>query len=166
MTDTDEIVAAIAREAGELATDTTQITTPPRYIVLDNLTETTKASHFVCAPGTFPLTEVGDTIIYADDIFDESKEVIGHTVGIARVIQKHDTDGHVITHYEEIVQLEDGLIKAAGAFDRQSMLTGNCIRLQAEGLSGRYVGMSGFREWQLIPPVTDATVLLRIVLAG
>jgi hypothetical protein len=163
---TEDIVTAISDDAGEFTPDTTQITAAPRYIVLDNMTEQTNASHFVCAPGVIPATEVGDTFIYVDDIFNTSGETIGHAIGIARVLQKHDTDGHPITQHEEIVEMQDGLVRAIGVFDRHSMLAGECVRLQAEGLSGRYAGMAGFREWQLIPPMSNRTVRMRIVLAG
>jgi hypothetical protein len=162
----DEYVNAIAEQVGEVSVDRKQIDAPPQYIVFDNLTEQTKAYHFVAMPGAFPMTTVGDTVVYEDDIFNADKEIIGHTVGMARVVLKRETDDHIFAEYDEVVQLEEGLLRATGTFDRNSLLAGACVRLKLEGVSGRFVGMSGFREWQVIPPITDAFVVMRMVLAG
>jgi Allene oxide cyclase barrel like domain len=162
---TEDIADTISAQAGLQSVDSTQITTPPELIVLDNMTERIKSSYFVCPPGEFPMTTEGDSSVYTDDIFNEAGEVVGHTVGMARVLRI--ADGKVITQFEEIVELGDGIVRGIGAFDRNAILAGECVRLQVEGMSGRYVGMSGFREWQLIPPISrDGAVALRIVLAG
>ncbi|HUR07918.1 MAG TPA: hypothetical protein VM347_35620 [Nonomuraea sp.] len=163
---TEDLVATLAEQVGEVSTDTKQIETAPVYIVLDDMTERTKAFHFVAAPDAFPMTSVGDSVVYEDEIFNADKEVVGHTIGMARVVRKRESDDHIFAEYDEVVQLQDGIMRATGTFDRNALLAGACVRLKLEGLSGRYAGMSGFREWQVIPPLTDAFVRLRMVLAG
>jgi hypothetical protein len=162
---TEDIIATIAAEHGLESVDDTKIKTPPRLIIFDNLIEKIKSNYFVCAPGEFPMRSEGDSVVYADDIFNENEEVIGHTVGMGRVLRI--ADGKVITQFEEIVELSGGIVRGIGTFDRNAVLAGECMRLQVEGLSGEYAGMVGFREWQLVPPLTsDGTIAMRIVLAG
>jgi hypothetical protein len=162
---TEEIVAAIAAEANLESVDNTQIKTPPQLIILDNLVERIKSNYFVCPQGEFPMRSEGDSVVYADDIYNEKQEIIGHTVGMGRVLSI--SDGKVITQFEEIVELPGGIVRGIGTFDRNAVLAGECMRLQVEGLSGEYAGLAGFREWQLIPPITsDGAISMRIVLAG
>jgi hypothetical protein len=160
------VTEMVAKLEANIKIDSQQIEADPTYIVIDNITEQTSAFHIISTNPLAPMSEVGDSGVYYDNIFSESKEIIGHTVGYIRAIAKDPADGHLITQFEEIVELEDGIIRAYGPFDRSTLLSGACVRLTVEGLSGKYAGMGGFREWQIIPPLAEATVRVRMVLCG
>jgi hypothetical protein len=67
-----------------------------------------------------------------------------------------------MTHYEEAIELPDGTLRSSGTIDRQLMLGGEWARFPVIGTGGKFLGLTGTREWGLILPVSTMTVNLRI----
>ncbi len=117
------------------------------------LSEQTMNYYFTGASATVPVQNVGETLIYHDNIYDADNQVVGHAVGFVSAVYKRPSDGHLMTQYYETVQLPDGSISDSGLNDRYTIFSGGVAHFHAIGTSGRYLGKTGTRDWQLIPPV-------------
>lgn len=132
-------------------------------IVIDNVTEKTVHYNYIGHNEPLPIQEVGESIVYFDEIYDATGATVGHTVGM--VVATHVApNGHLMTHYEEAIELPEGTLQSSGTIDRQEMLAGGWARFPVVGTGGKFLGLSGVREWQLILPVSTMTVNLRISL--
>ncbi|MFD8483832.1 hypothetical protein [Kitasatospora sp. NPDC059673] len=134
-------------------------------IVIDNVTEKTVRYHYIGQNEPLPIQKVGDGIVYFDEIYDAEGATIGHTIGMVTATHVA-ANGHLMTHYEEAIELPDGTLRSAGTIDRQDMLAGGWARFPAVGTGGKFLGLTGIREWGLILPVSTMTVNLRITLNG
>jgi hypothetical protein len=110
--------------------------------------------------------QVGDAASFYDNVYDGSTDtVVGHVVGMVVAVQKR-ADGHLITHYTDEMVFPDGAIRADGRADRSEVLTGKTVRYPAVGLSGRYAGKAGYREWNTIipdvPPENPGDIRIRL----
>jgi hypothetical protein len=132
-------------------------------ILLEDMTEKTVQYSYIGKHDPLPIQQVGDAITYFDEIYNADGETIGRAVGLVTATHLAP-NGHLMTHYEDAVELPEGTLRSSGAVDRQEMLEGACIKFAVVGTSGKFLGLSGLREWQLILPVTTMTVNLRISL--
>lgn len=124
-------------------------------LTLTGVTEQTLTFNYVGSPpAPTPIREVGDTLTYWDDIYAPDGTVIGHTVGMVAAVRK-TADNRLITQYHETVTVPDGNIMTTGYMDREAMLHGGVVHLSAIGVSGKYAGKKGFRDWWIIPPIPD-----------
>ncbi|TCO60813.1 allene oxide cyclase barrel-like domain-containing protein [Actinocrispum wychmicini] len=140
-------------------------------VVVDNVTEQTIRHESVGAGGLG--MHVGDAATFYDNIYDgNSNTVVGNVVGIVGAVSTRPSDGHLMTHYTDDVLFPDGAIRADGIADRNLVLTGKPVRYPAVGLTGRYAGKYGYREWNTIIPQTpptnpgDIRIQLKMVLCG
>jgi hypothetical protein len=130
-------------------------------ILIDNITERTVQLNFIGEQEPLPVQKVGDALNYFDEIYNADGETIGHAVGW--VLATHlAPNGHLMTHYEHAAELPDGTLRAGGTVDRQDMIEGRLIVCPAIGTGGKFLGLSGVVEWQLILPNTTMTVNMRI----
>lgn len=138
---------------------------------IENLVERTVNYYYVgSTPNPTPIQQVGDSVIYYDDIYNASGGVIGHAIGYVTAVYE-DSPGHLVTEYHEAVELPQGRLTTTGYVDRQDLFTGATLHLQAVGLSGEFANKHGYRNWALkqpIPvPLTDAEpVIVTISLCG
>jgi hypothetical protein len=136
--------------------------------VINNVTEETVGLYYI---GTTPqrMTEPGDTAVYYDNIYDSvdstSGAIIGHVVGYMTGLYKL-ANGDLMTQYSEDVQLADGTIRDSGIINRASMMQGDAVTFAAVGTSGEYLGQRGYREWQLVPPLSSELASVDIQLCG
>lgn len=132
--------------------------------------QTVRFDYIGSDPNPTPLQKVGDTVTYYDDIFDAEGRVIGHAVGYVTG-DYEPTPGHLITSYKETVQLPQGRLTTTGLMERQKMVVGDTVHLQAEGRSGAFAGKTGYRDWALqkpiqVPLTKDEKVDMSILLCG
>lgn len=127
----------------------------PYQLDTQGWTEKTVYIRYIGPANPFPGSEVGSAGVYYDDIYDEEGTVVGHTVGYAEAIEKRESDGHIIMTYYESIELPEGMLKATGTIDQTTIFAGEWIHLDLKGTSGKFLGMSGSRDWQAIPPFQE-----------
>jgi hypothetical protein len=125
-----------------------------RCTVIDNLTEQTMAHDYVGQSQTVPVQNVGESLVYYDNLYDQQNKVVGHAVGFVSGIYKRPSDGHLMTQYYETVELPDGTFSDNGINDRLAVFDGGTAHFDAIGTAGKYLGWKGTREWQFLPPIT------------
>jgi hypothetical protein len=130
-------------------------------ILIEGITEKTVHYNYIGEQDPLPIQKVGDAITYFDEIYNADGETIGHAVGLVTATHLAP-NGHLMTHYEDAVELPDGTLRSSGTVDRQEMLEGAHIHFAAIGTGGKFLGLTGLREWQLILPATTMTVNMRI----
>ena len=123
-------------------------------IVVENITERTVKFNYIGELQPLPVNKVGDALIYFDEIYDADGATIGHVVGMATATEVLP-NGHLMTHYEEAIELPDGTLRSSGDQDRQLMLAGELVRHEVVGTGGKYLGLTGTREWAVASPVAD-----------
>ncbi|WUI00909.1 hypothetical protein OHR68_03560 [Spirillospora sp. NBC_00431] len=143
-----------------------------RCEVLDGLREQTIRFESL---GTGSLEmQVGDSGSFYDNIYDASGKTIGNVVGVVTAIYKN-SDGHLMTKYAEAVKLPGGMVRAEGWADRTVVWQNKTVRYRAYGLTGKYAGKVGYREWFIPPPPPgtppgsggkDVKIHLKMVLCG
>jgi hypothetical protein len=136
----------------------------PGEEIIENLTE--KTLRFEAVGTHDRMMQVGDGVTFYNNIYDADDNVVGDTVGIS-IATRRDPEGHIITEYTEVINLLGGTLKSNGMVDRNAVLNGGIIRLDVVGTSGRFLGMQGIRECQLLPPYPpkdDARVTVKITL--
>ncbi|MEU4746617.1 hypothetical protein AB0G02_40015 [Actinosynnema sp. NPDC023658] len=128
-------------------------------------TERTVDWKLVGSPVQEAMSRPGDAFTYYDEVYGDGGEVIGHVLGFVTVAEVRAPDGHVITDYEEAVELPDGTIRVSGRADRADMLAGGTVRFDAVGTSGAYTGLKGTREWYIEGPAgPDVVAHVKITL--
>lgn len=172
VTATSSAHAGAAQPTASARTGGAAVRTDGNCIFVGNgVTERTVNFYYVgSAPNPTPIQQVGDTVIYNDDIYDADGTVIGHAVGYVTAVYLQSA-GHLITEYHETVQLPQGRLTTTGVMERQAMIAGGTVHLQATGVSGEFAGKYGYRNWALqqpIPnPLTNAEpVVVNIVMCG
>ena len=127
-------------------------------VSVSGLAEQTVKYDFV-GPGTAPMQQVGDTALYTDTIFGTDGSVVGKALGYVTVVAIRPSDGHLITDYQETVQLPQGTLRDTGRhLDRTAMIAGQWLHFTATGTSGQFAGKHGFRQWRLMPPLSNPPV--------
>lgn len=125
---------------------------------VSGLTEQTVKYDFT-GPGTAPMRQIGDTAIYTDTIFGPDGSVVGKALGYVTVVAVRPSDGHLLTDYQETVQLPQGTLRDSGRrLDRDGMIAGQWLHFSATGTAGDFAGKSGFRQWRLLPPLSNPPV--------
>lgn len=116
----------------------------------------------------YPAQEVGDSLIYNDNVYDENDQKVGHAVGYVSVFAKRPSDGHLISRYDHTVELPDGDLSGTGIVDRTAMFQGATAVFHVHGTSGAYAGKRGTYSWKLVqvPPDFDTRVSLTLTLCG
>ena len=143
--------------------DTT--TEAPGAEIIENLTE--KTLRFEAVGTRNPMMQVGDGATFYNHIYDADDNVVGDTVGILMATSR-TSDGHIITEYTEAINLLGGTLKSNGTVDRNAVLTGAVMRFDVVGTSGRFLGMQGIRECQILPPYppsADSRVTVKFTLS-
>jgi len=135
-------------------------------IIIENLTEETLRWESV---GTHERgMQLGDGATVYNHIYDADDNVVGDTVAIVIATRINESDGHLITEYTEAINLLGGTLISHGTLDRNTMWNGEVERFDVIGTSGRFLGMKGIREWQLLPPYPpedDNRVTVKITLS-
>jgi Allene oxide cyclase barrel like domain len=137
----------------------------------NGVTERTVNFYYVgSTPNPTPIQQVGDGLIYYDEIYDAAGQVIGHAIGYVSAVMQQ-SPGHLETEYHETVELPQGRLTTTGFIERQALFSGATLHLQAVGISGQFAGKYGYRDWALkqpIPvPLTDAEpVVVNIKMCG
>jgi hypothetical protein len=112
----------------------------------------------VTADGT-PMQQVGDTAVYTDTIFGPDGSVVGKALGYVTIVAVRPGDGHLLTDYQETVQLPQGTLSDTGRrLDRNGMIGGEWLNFTAHGTTGEFAGKHGYRRWRLLPPLSNPPV--------
>lgn len=116
----------------------------------------------------YPAQQVGDALIYNDNVYDENDQKVGHAVGYVSVFEKRESDGHLLSRYDHTVELPDGDLTGTGLVDRTAMFGGATAVFDVHGTSGAYAGKYGTYSWKLVqvPPDFDTRVSLTLTLCG
>jgi hypothetical protein len=125
-------------------------------------TEQTVKSSYIGPANPVPVQDVGSAAVYYDNIYNAAGMTIGHAVGYVEAIYKRPSDGHIFTRYHESIELPGGTLADSGTVDRTAMLAGAWVHFNLHGTSGKFLGASGSRAWQIIPPLSNSTVRLRM----
>jgi hypothetical protein len=125
-------------------------------------TEKTVSINHMGPAEPWPVQDVGSAAIFYDDIYDEEGTVIGHAVGYTEAVEVRESDGHVIVMYHEAVELPGGTLKATGTVDQTALPEGKWIHLEMKGTSGKFLGASGSRSYQVILPMEQRKVHMRM----
>jgi hypothetical protein len=135
---------------------------------LDGWTEQTMQFYATGPANPYPVQEVGDALIYHDNVYDENDQEVGHAVGYVTVTSKRASDGHLISSYNHTVELPDGDLTGTGVVDRTAMFQGATAVFHVHGTSGAYAGKYGTYSWKLVqvPPDFDTRVALTLTLCG
>jgi hypothetical protein len=106
--------------------------------------------------------QVGQVGKFDDELFDESGTLIGTSSGSFRIEYVRPTDGGLLTYYQEDITLADGVIHAEGWADFQDVKTSKWVFYPAVGVSGRYEGKTGYRQWRMtgVRKSAEAKILL------
>jgi len=133
---------------------------------LDGITEQTLDYFHTGEDSSIPVRAGGEGLIYHDDIYDASGKVIGKALGMEVGTYTRPSDGHLIADFHEIVELPGGSITTSGTGDRTGMFLGTPTRFPAVGVSGKYLGMSGYRSFWVtqFPPKIDSRVAVKMVM--
>jgi hypothetical protein len=112
------------------------------------------------ADGTSPpMQKVGDTAVYTDTIFGQDGSVVGKALGYVTIVAIRPSDGHLLTNYQETVQLPQGTLSDTGRLlDRNGMIGGKWLDFKASGTGGEFAGKHGYRRWRLLPPLSNPPV--------
>jgi hypothetical protein len=106
-----------------------------------------------------PMRQIGDTAEYTDTIFGPDGSVVGKALGYVTIVAVRPSDGHLLTDYEETVQLPQGIFSdSAKRLDRNGMIAGEWMHFTAQGTQGAFAGKSGYRRWRLLPPLSNPPV--------
>nr|5DYV_A Chain A, YD repeat-containing protein [Micromonospora maris]5DYV_B Chain B, YD repeat-containing protein [Micromonospora maris]5DYV_C Chain C, YD repeat-containing protein [Micromonospora maris]5DYV_D Chain D, YD repeat-containing protein [Micromonospora maris]5DYV_E Chain E, YD repeat-containing protein [Micromonospora maris]5DYV_F Chain F, YD repeat-containing protein [Micromonospora maris]5DYV_G Chain G, YD repeat-containing protein [Micromonospora maris]5DYV_H Chain H, YD repeat-conta len=105
---------------------------------------------------------VGQVGKFDDELYDEAGAQIGTSSGNFRIEYVRPTDGGLLTYYQEDITLSDGVIHAEGWADFNDVRTSKWVFYPATGVSGRYLGLTGFRQWRMtgVRKSAEARILL------
>jgi Allene oxide cyclase barrel like domain len=126
-------------------------------------TEKATSINYIGPADPWPVQDAGSAAIYYCDIYDAEGTVIGHSVGYTEAIEIRASDGHVIVMYHEAVELPEGTFKAVGTVDQNAIPEGKWIHLEMKGTSGKFLGASGSRSYQAIPPLEQRKAHVRMI---
>lgn len=106
--------------------------------------------------------KVGQVGKFDDELYDESGALIGTSSGSFRIEYVRPTDGGLLTYYQEDITLEDGVVHAEGWADFLDVKTSKWVFYPATGVSGRYEGKTGYRQWRMtgVRKSAEAKILL------
>jgi hypothetical protein len=106
---------------------------------------------------------VGDSFTYVTVLHDATGTVVGGVRGRCAWLFVRRSDGHLLGWCSEALALSGGTVRTWGGIDAASVFSGAVTRFQAAGVSGRYAGMRGTREFAATPDenVWQSRVVLR-----
>ncbi|GGP81359.1 allene oxide cyclase barrel-like domain-containing protein [Saccharothrix coeruleofusca] len=93
---------------------------------------------------------VGQSGTYEHALFTTSGEKVATTSGGFKVLYRRESDQQFMAYLTNEVVFEDGsgTIRVAGWIDMGSLLSGNWAYYPSVGVSGRYLGQTGFMAWR------------------
>jgi hypothetical protein len=93
---------------------------------------------------------VGQSGSYEHALFTKSGEKVATTSGGFKVLYQRESDKQFMAYLTNEVVFEDGsgTIRVAGWIDLGSLLSGGWAYYPSAGISGRYLGQTGFMAWR------------------
>jgi hypothetical protein len=106
---------------------------------------------------------VGDSFTYITVLHDGTGAVVGGVRGRCGWLFVRRSDGHLLGWCNETLALTGGTVRTWGGIDAATVFSGAVTRLAAVGVSGRYAGILGSREFAATPDpnVWQSRVVLR-----
>ncbi|MFD2467793.1 allene oxide cyclase barrel-like domain-containing protein [Amycolatopsis silviterrae] len=94
--------------------------------------------------------QVGQSGSYEHALFTKSGEKVATTSGGYKVLYRRESDQQFMAYLTNEVVFEDGsgTIRVAGWIDLGSLLSGGWAYYPSVGVSGRYLGQTGFMAWR------------------
>jgi hypothetical protein len=113
----------------------------------EDLVETTVSAVFDIKD--FYNIQVGQGGTYKHELFTKSGEKVATTSGGWRVRYQRESDKQLMAYLTNEVVFEDGsgTILVAGWIDVGSLMSGNWAYYPSVGVSGKYLGQTGFMGW-------------------
>lgn len=114
----------------------------------EDLVETTVSAVFDVED--FYNIQVGQGGTYQHELFTKSGEKVATTSGGWRARYQRESDKQLMAYLTNEVIFEDGsgTILVAGWIDLGSLMSGNWAYYPSVGVSGRYLGQTGFMAWR------------------
>jgi hypothetical protein len=114
----------------------------------EDLVETTVSAVFDIED--FYNIQVGQGGTYQHELFTKSGEKVATTSGGWRVRYQRESDKQLMAYLTNEVVFEDGsgTILVAGWIDLGSLMSGNWAYYPSVGVSGQYLGQTGFMAWR------------------
>jgi len=114
----------------------------------DDLVETTISATFDIED--FHNIQVGQGGSYEHALFTKSGEKVATTSGGWRIRYQRESDKQLMAYLTNEVVFEDGsgTILVAGWIDLGSLMSGDWAYYPSVGVSGRYLGQTGFMAWR------------------
>jgi hypothetical protein len=130
-------------------------------VTFENLTEKVIDLRYEDVPPTGP--SVGDVGTFSDHLLDSRGRLVATQEGVGWDNEVRQGDGHLLGYYSETINLRGGKLRTFGQVDINAMLGGATAKIHVVGVSGRYFGMTGSREWVVISQqlATSTIVLCR-----
>ena len=114
----------------------------------EDLVETTVSAVFDVED--FYNIQVGQGGTYQHELFTKSGDKVATTSGGWRVRYQRESDKQLMAYLTNEVVFEDGsgTILVAGWIELESLMSGSWAYYPSVGVSGRYLGQTGFMAWR------------------
>jgi len=96
----------------------------------------------------FEAPEIGKGGSYTTELRGPDGKPVGTVHGQYRVALRRPSDGALMVHTLERIELEDGEVHVDGWSTWANVFPGDTLFHPAVGVSGAYLGRRGFREWR------------------
>ncbi|HEY8979420.1 MAG TPA: hypothetical protein VIU15_07535 [Streptomyces sp.] len=98
---------------------------------------------------------------YLSELRDPSGDVVATVDASYKIIMRRDSDGELMTCITEKLAFADGDMHVEGWARFSNITSGEWLYLPVSGVSGRYAGRTGLRQWRPIEPgkVGEAKIL-------
>lgn len=93
--------------------------------------------------------KVGQVGRFEDELYNASGELVGTSKGSFRIEYERPVDGGLMTYYQEEIRFADGVVRAEGWADFNDVKSSKWVFYPAVGVSGSYLGKSGYRQWRM-----------------
>lgn len=152
-------VALTACTAHAVAANTTPKTSPQAGCVNFSYVEKAVKVTYHDAPPAGP--SVGDSGTYHDIIYNSAGKRVGTSLGTAWIVATRPSDGDLVAYYKETIFLGGGTLYDSTVMDFTRMGEGSWEHFNIVGVSGKYHGMFGERNMQILDR-GQRTVTLRL----
>ncbi|GGR76057.1 MULTISPECIES: allene oxide cyclase barrel-like domain-containing protein [Streptomyces] len=90
----------------------------------------------------------GQSGTYESELRDPSGTAIGTVEGSYRIVTRRESDGVLLACINEKIALTDGVVHVEAWARFENLISGEWLYCPAVGVSGRYAGRTGFRQWR------------------
>ncbi|MFE2720807.1 hypothetical protein [Kitasatospora sp. NPDC059327] len=96
--------------------------------------------------------KVGQSGTYTAELRDPSGAAIGTVDGFYKIVTRREADDELMTCITEKIALADGDVHVEAWARFSNLVSGEWLYCPAVGVSGRYAGRTGVRQWRPVDP--------------